>query len=407
MNINCNNSENSNFPCKNIFISTGELSGDMHAKNLIQNLQRKYPQYPINFAGMGGSAMRSVGVEIIVDSADLAIIGMLEVIYKFRQILQAMRNIKKYLRNNPPDLLILIDYPGFNLRLAKIAKKMNIKVLYYICPQLWAWHQSRAKIMQRYVDMLAVIFPFEVKFYQQLAINVVLVRHPLLDTVKTNLSANEVYKLLDLTSQHTIIGLVPGSRNNEIKFILPTILESANLIQQKIPSCQFVLPVASSLDINKIQDYLRPYQHLNIKLIQHQTYNSLSVCDAIIATSGTVTLEIALLSVPLVVVYKLTNISYWLSKLVIKIPHISLCNIVAEKEIVPELIQHQATKRNIANAIFKIIEDIDYRFKMYEELNNIKAKLEGQSDVVVNNIEDIVANLVTGMRSPSSALIIS
>lgn len=385
---------NTNLIYKTIFIVSGELSGDIHAKNLIQDFRQKYPECNIKFVGMGGSAMKSVGTEIIVDSSNLAIIGALEVLYKLRQILHAMRTIKQYLRNNPPDLLILIDYPGFNLRLAKIAKKMNIKILYYICPQVWAWHQSRAKTMQRYIDMLAVIFPFEVKFYQQFQAKVILVRHPLLDTVKITLPSEQVYKLLNLDKQKPIIGLVPGSRNNEIKFILPTILQSAELIKQSIPECQFVLPLASSLDIKQIQQFLQTYKHLDIRLIQNQTYNTLNICKAIIATSGTVTLEIALLGIPLIVVYKLTQISYWLTKLLIKIPYISLCNIVAEKSIVSELVQHQATPKNITYAVLKLLNDQEYYKNTQIELNNIRNKLAGNGEIIINNIVDVVFKML-------------
>lgn len=379
-----------------IFISTGEASGDMHAGNLIKKINQLEPN--IIFSGMGSKAMRAAGANIIIDSTDLAVIGGIEVLYHLKKILHAMNTIKQVLRNNRPDLLILIDYPGFNLRLAKIAKRMGIKVLYYISPQIWAWHQSRVKKIRKYVDIMAVVFPFEVKFYREANVPVTLVHHPLLDTVKVSMDKKTTQNTFGIDPQKITIGLFPGSRKNEIKYLLPVMLHAAVLLKNKYPHSQFVLPLASSLSESDVKPYLEQVS-TNVSIIKNQPYNLANICDAIIATSGTVTLEIALLSIPMVIVYKLTNLTYWIVKQIIKIPYIGLCNIVAEKKIVPELIQHEATAQNIATTIEKILDDAEYRKTMIAELQRVRQKLEGNnSDTAqyapAQNIEHVVLNML-------------
>lgn len=371
----------------NIFICAGEASGDMHAANLIKKIKAKSIHSNITFNGMGSSAMRAAGANIIVDSTDLAVIGGIEILCHFSKILRAMRTIKQEINRNRPDLLILIDYPGFNLWLAKIAKKMGIKILYYISPQIWAWHQNRVNKIRRYVDMMAVVFPFEVKFYSNAKVPVTLVRHPLLDSVKTSLDKTTAQTTFALDQHKITIGLFPGSRKNEIKYLLPIMLQAAVILKKHYPHSQFVLPLAPSLQEHDIAPYLTNLS-VNITIIKNQTHNLASICDAIIATSGTVTLEIALLAIPMVIIYKLTYLTYWIIKQIIKIPYIGLCNIVAEKAIVPELIQTAASAENIAAVLIKILEDKEYRNTMIKELQQVRHKLAGEENA--ESIENVV-----------------
>ena len=358
---------------KHIFISAGETSGDMHAANLVQAVKKISPQ--IKFTGMGITAMRNAGVDIIVDANDLNVMGWIDVVTNLIKISKAFRTIKKFFRQDKPDLLILVDYAGFNLRLAKIAKKRGIKVLYFISPKIWAWHQSRAKIIKKYVDQMAVIFPFEVDFYKKWGVPVTFVGNPLLKIVKPKLSREEAQKTFNLDPNKQTIGLVPGSRKSEIKHLLPVMLQTAELLQKQNPNLQFLLPLANSITTNELQPYLQS-STIKLQVIQNQTYDVMQVCDAIIATSGTATLEIALMEIPLVIVYKASWLEYQIAKAVIKIPYIGLCNILVGKKIIQELIQYNATPKKISTEIAKILNNTQYRQEMLSNLEEMKQPLK-------------------------------
>jgi lipid-A-disaccharide synthase len=355
---------------KKIFIVTGEASGDLHAANLVKAVQKLNPN--IEFSGMGGANMRQAGVNIIIDNKDLAVIGPFEVLMNLPKIYRARKTICQTLRANPPDLLILIDYSGFNLRLAKIAKKMGIKILYYISPQFWASRSWRIKIIRKYVDKVAVIFPFEVEFYKKFNIPVAFVGHPLVNKVHPTMSAIEAKQKFNLNPQYKTIGLFPGSRKGEIKRLLPIILKSALLIKSRFPSTQFILPLASSLTKNDLTPHLKT--NLGIKIIEQQHYDAMNICDGIITKSGTSTLEIALIGIPMVIIYKIWP-PYFPIKAILKIPYIGMCNIVAGKEIVKELLQQNANPTNISTEITHILTDNKYRDDMINELHKIKNKL--------------------------------
>jgi lipid-A-disaccharide synthase len=378
---------------KKIFISAGEASGDLHASNLVIAVHQLQPQ--MQFYGMGGKLMQQSGVEIIVNSNELSIVGAIEVITHSRQIWAAMRKIKKFLKIQRPDLIILIDFPGFNLWLAKVAKKAGIKVLYYISPQIWAWHQSRLKTISQYVDMMAVVFPFEIKFYQDAQIPVVCVEHPLVNIVKPSMPINVAKQNFHLDLGAKTIGLLPGSRKGEIQRLLPIILDAAALLHKNQPHLQFVLPLASSLTAKDIEPYLQNHPELPIKIIHNDNYNAMHICDAIIATSGTVTLEITLLAIPMVIIYKMAPVNYFLAKRLIKIPYIGLCNIIANNKIVQELIQHEANAENINAEIQRILNDEAYRSTMITKLIQVKQSLEGSSvEQPKRLIEQVVVDML-------------
>ena len=359
-----------------IYISVGEASADFHASNLVKEIQREMPK--IKICGMGGKLMRESGVDILIDSSKLAIVGGTDVLKNFHKIFAVMRTVKRLLKTNPPKLIILIDYPGFNLWLAKTAKKYNIKVLYYISPQIWAWHQSRIKKIKKYVDFMAVVFPFEVKIYAKAKVPAAFVGHPLVKTVKPTMSATIAKNTFTLNQENKIIGLFPGSRHSEIKLLLPLMLEAAKLLQNKYHNLQFVLPLASSINEEEILAYTRNID-FKINIIKNKNYDVMNVCDAIIATSGTVTLEIALMAIPLVIIYKMAAFNYFFAKRLVKIPFIGLCNIVAEEKIAEELIQENATPENIFQEIDKILSNSNYREEMILKLRETKNKLENSN----------------------------
>lgn len=351
---------------KSIFIIAGEASGDLLGANLATALRHLDPKLQI--IGMGGKKMHEAGVDIIVDNKNLDIIGWLGVIKNIFALRKIIHKLKSLFYETKPDLLILIDYPGFNLHLAKIAKKAGIKILYYVSPKIWAWRYGRIKKIKRYVDHMAVLFAFEVKIYQQEEIPVTFVGHPLSALIKFTQLKESVYHQYALNPNHKVIALLPGSRRGEIEYILPTMLQAAKLIKQAQPETQFVLPLASSLQLTDIQKHLT----MDVTIIENNTYNILSICAAAIVTSGTATLEVALCQVPLVVVYKGNFINYLIARCVIRIDHIGLCNIIAGETVAKELIQHKATPDSISAEILQLISNDIYRQKRLNQLKKVR-----------------------------------
>lgn len=353
-------------------IIAGEASGDLHAAKLVHAVNAM--ESKIQFFGIGGARMREAGVDVRVDSAQLAVVGLVEVLAHRKVIFGALNQMRELLRKAPPDLLILTDYPEFNLRLAKTAKQLGIKVLYYISPQVWAWRQWRVKNIRNVVDMMAVVFPFEEAFYRQHHVPVRFVGHPLVGEVNPSADRETLRNEFDLDSTKQTVGLFPGSRQSEIKRLLPIILKTAQQLKQKKPSIQFLLPLASTLNRGDIGNYLQNTD-LPVKLIEDRTYDVIQACDAIITVSGTVTLEIALLGTPMVIINKVAPLTYFIVRKLLKIDHIGLCNIVANKRIVPEFIQNNATPDNIGKEIQRMLDDTDYNKLIRQQLKMVGEKL--------------------------------
>ena len=358
---------------KRVLIVAGEASGDMHAAGLVRAVKRQAPD--VEFAGIGGRLMREAGVDILVDSAQMAVVGLFEVLAHFPTIYGALQLMRRQLRETKPDLLILVDYPDFNLRLAKTAKELGIKVLYYISPQVWAWRQERVHMIGQRIDMMAVVFPFEVPFYESANVPVRFVGHPLLDEIGTPKPREQAVADLGLDPTRKIFGLFPGSRRSEIKRLLPTLLESARLLKTTQPDLQLVLPLASTLNETFLAPFMQGYGELGIQVIQNRFYDVTCACDAVVTASGTATLEIALLGTPLAVIYKIAPLSYRIMSRMIKVPHIALCNIVAEERIAPELIQHDATPDRIVEVAQRMLNDAEYATSMRARLATIRSKL--------------------------------
>jgi lipid-A-disaccharide synthase len=359
---------------KQVLIVAGEASGDHHAARLVEELHQIDPS--VHFAGIGGERMKKAGVEILVDSADMAVVGLVEVLANYRFLKGVLDQMRNELRQRRPDMLILVDYPDFNLRLAKTAKELGIKVLYYISPQIWAWRQKRVFKIKKLVDMMAVVFPFEVPFYEQAGVPVRFVGHPLVDEVRSKLSHEQAEQEFGLDSSRPVLGLFPGSRRSEIKRLLPILLESAALVHKQRPDVQFILPRASTLS----EEFLTPYlseTDLDIHVIPGRSYDVTRACDAIVSASGTATLEIALMQVPLVVIYKIASLSYRIVSRMLKIDHVALCNIVAGERVVPELIQHDATPQRISHAALELLTNNDKAAAMRQHQEVVREKLGG------------------------------
>ena len=356
---------------KQIMFVAGEASGDTHGADVIKHLMQ---QGDVECFGIGGDNMRAAGMETLFDINDIAVVGFIEVIKHLKPIRAAWHTAVHALEHRRPDVLVLIDYPGFNLRLAKKAKALGITVLYYISPQIWAWHQSRVYKIKQCVDHMAVIFPFEVPFYEKAGVPVTYVGSPLTEQVHP--IAQEVARTaLSLDAHTQYIGLAPGSRMSELTRLLPTMLDAANLLFKNDPTRQFLLPIASTLKPSDFAPYLAQHPQLPIRCIEHNTHHTLAACDAVMCTSGTATLETAILGVPMVILYKTTPLTYQLAKRLVKVDHIGLCNIVVGKRAVPELIQHEATADNIQQTLLPLLTDPVRQHAIKGDLDKVREKL--------------------------------
>jgi len=322
--------------------------------------------------------MRRAGVEVRFDAADLAVVGLFEVLANYRKIKAVLELIKRRLRADPPDLLILVDYQEFNQRLAAYAKSIGIKVLFYIGPQVWAWRPKRVYKMGRIVDQMAVIFPFELELYKDANVPVEFTGHPLVEEVIADKSPAQARALLELDDQ-TTIGLFPGSRRSEIKRVLPIQLATAKRLLKRNPDLQFVLPLAESLSDDVLDPFLEDIVNLRITVIDGRVYDVMQACDAIATASGTATLEIALMGIPMAIVYKISWLSYFILKFIVSIERIGLVNIVAGKDVVKEFLQGKARPRKIAAEIQRILTDSNYNQTMRTELSQVRGKLGDSS----------------------------
>jgi lipid-A-disaccharide synthase len=335
-------------------IIAGEASGDLHGANLVQAMQNLHPR--LFFFGIGGRALRRVGVRTVIDGEELAVVGITEVFSKIPFIKKSLALTHTMLRELQPDLLILIDFPDYNLRVAKLAKQLGIPILYYISPQIWAWRPGRVKKIGRLVDHMAVILPFEVDFYRKHDIPVTFVGHPLLDT---SINSSEAPK--SETKKETLtIGLLPGSRSKEVKRHLEPLLQAAHRLAGRHRQLRFLLSAAPSVDFELFE---QPLQQLEgrIPLIIVRDSDSgasqvIKSSDLVVAASGTATLETALAAKPMVIIYKVSPTSYLLGRLLVRVKHVGLINLIAERKLVPELLQAEVTPSKIADQVSEMIQ---------------------------------------------------
>ena len=336
---------------KKIMIIAGEASGDLHGAHLVRAMRALDPH--LDFFGVGGNALRQAGVHLMVDNSQIAVVGISEAFLKFKIILSALRIVKKGLNRLRPALLILIDFPDFNLHVATVAKKLGIPVMYYISPQVWAWRTGRVKKIKNVVDHMVVIFPFEVDFYKKSNVPVTFVGHPLLDSMKYRTSGE---KKKNLKADNLLIGLLPGSRNGEITRHLPTMVQAADILSEQLSGIRFAIPVASTVDTTLVEAIVEGGTSRPL-ILRDGLRDVLDEAALVITASGTVTLEAAIAGTPMIIVYKVSPLSYWLGKRLIRVKHIGMANLVAERPIVPELIQHEASAENIASRALQMLRD--------------------------------------------------
>jgi lipid-A-disaccharide synthase len=353
---------NQSFPNKHIMLIAGEASGDLHAANLVKALKKKSD---LKFIGIGSNALRKEGVRIMMDSQELAVVGFTEVFSKLPHILKGIKTAKRALRQFKPDLLILIDFPDFNLFIAGIAKRMGIPVLYYISPQVWAWRSGRVKKIRRLVNHMAVILPFEANFYRKHGVSATFVGHPLLDDVQP-LSEAILKKNI---SGPPVLGLLPGSRDKEILNHLPIMLDAARQLKAHFPDLKVLVSLASSLERNFVEQILDKYRgFVEAELVEGGAENTFNQSTVLVAVSGTVTLEASLAGVPMVIIYRVSPLSYRLGKRLIRVKHISLINLIARRELLPELIQEKASSENIFSVIKNMLGNPEQLALLHKQL---------------------------------------
>ena len=350
-------------------IIAGEASGDMHGAHLVKAMWALNRE--LDFFGIGGNALRQAGVHLLLDNSQIAVVGISEVFSKFKIILRALRIVKQGLSRIRPKLLILIDFPDFNLHVAATAKKLGIPVMYYISPQVWAWRTGRVRKIKSVVDHMVVIFPFELSFYRKWHVPVTFVGHPLLDGMISGISRN---KKRNLKEDGLLIGLLPGSRDVEIARLLPTMVQAAGILSEQIPDIRFAIPVASSVDRTLVEKIVKKGT-ARVSILPDGLGDVLNEAALVITASGTVTLEAALAGTPMIVVYKVSPLSYWLGKRLIRVKHIGMANLVAKKPIVPELIQHEASAEKIARQALQMVRDEKQLAQMRLKLRDVAESL--------------------------------
>jgi lipid-A-disaccharide synthase len=356
---------------KNILIVCGEPSGDLLAGNLVCAIQKLDPQ--IKFSGAGGLHLAKTGSEILYDINKLSVMGFFDVLKKLPKFLELKKTILKRISTHKPDCLIMVDFSGFNLRLASTLNK-RIPVIYYVSPQLWASREGRINCIKKFISLILVLFKFEEKFYRERQIQATCVGHPLIDLVSPSSDIQGFKNSFGINPNKKIIALLPGSRKQEVKLILPLMLKAAQYINKAIGETQFIIAKSPNLDTQIYENECKNLA-LDLKIVNGRTADCLNIAQASLVCSGTATLEAAIIQKPFVIVYKTNLFNYLLYRPQIKIPYIGMVNIVAGKEIVPEFVQFGAQPKKIAKSIIELLQNPLFANRMSQNLKEVKDSL--------------------------------
>jgi lipid-A-disaccharide synthase len=372
-----------------VLIIAGEASGDLHGSGVARALRARRPE--VDLYGIGGDAMQREGVEIVFHCSRLSFMGFLEVVRHLPTVLRVGRTLNRLLNERRPDVVVLLDYPGFNLRFARKARGRGIKVLYYISPQVWAWNKKRVKTIKEVVDRMKVVFPFEVEIYQAEGVDVEFVGHPIVERIGASCIRQAFFQRNHLHPSQKLLGLFPGSRRQEVHRILPVMLKAAEELRTGRP-LQLAIGVAPNLGADLIRSMIPG--DMQVTLIENAAYDLMQYADAAIVTSGTATLETGWFGTPMVVVYKTSRTSFFLGRMLVDVPYIGLVNIVAGRKVVPELVQHEMTPENLVREVAPLLDDPSRANAMRRELGVIKSKLggPGASDKVALGIISLGEN---------------
>lgn len=378
-----------------IMFSAGEASGDMHAAAVAAEIRRLCPDAEL--FGMGGASMARAGVRILYDIKDLGIIGVVEVIRHLPLFFRLRDLLREAMEREKPDVLVCVDYPGFNMKIAHLAKTMGIPVVYYIAPTIWAWNKSRAKPIARDVAQVASIFPFEAEAYRRAGARVTFVGHPLADVVKPSMTEDEALTHFGADRDARRVLLMPGSRKNEVAGLLPVMLEAARRLHRDM-KCQFFLPRAETIPREMLNGVLADAPELSVKVTEGRQYDLMRICHACAASSGTATLETALMELPTVLTYRLAPVTWMLAKLLVHVKYAGLPNLLLDREVTPELLQDRVTGGNIYTILHTWLTDENARQANIQGLREVRMALgEGgavrrTAELVLRTAEGIYEN---------------
>ncbi len=363
-----------------IMVVAGEASGDKHGAALVSALRKIYPGTRFEIFGSGGEEMRSAGVETLVDAREMAVIGIPEIARAIGRLYGAYRTLLEAARARRPQAVVLIDWPDFNMRLARRLRREGFKIVYYISPQVWAWRRYRVRALRRDVERMLVILPFEEEFYKEEGIEVEYVGHPLAESVRTTATRDEFARRHGLDSSRPIIALLPGSRHKEIHYHLPAMLDAARRLQQSLQNeTQFVVPLASTVNRDQVKAIIGEAAGTaarGVTVIERDTYNALGHAEIAVVASGTATVEAALIGTPMVIIYRASELNWRLIRPLIHLDTFGMVNLIAARRVVPELIQHDVTGEKIASEVTAILSDPARLARMREDLSQVRDRLQ-------------------------------
>lgn len=359
-------------PQPRVMIVAGEASGDLYGARLARELENLLPG--ITCYGLGGEHMRKAGVRLLADVSELSVIGLVEVIRHYPRLHNLLKTMKQELKRIHPDVLVLIDSPDFNLPLARQAARCGIRVMYYVSPQIWAWRSSRIRVIKKCVDQMATVFPFEEKFYRDAGVPVEYVGHPLVEDAHSSMDRDAFFRAHRLSTDKKLVGLFPGSRTSEVEYNFPTLVQAAADLARRRSDVQFITPVASTLPADFVHGFVRD-SDAQITTSTAGIYDVIHACDAIAATSGTVTLQITLMQTPMLIIYKVSPLTYRILRRLVNFTYAGIANVIADKMISREFIQHEATADNVAEELQKLLCDPVYTYRMKEEMGSIRDAL--------------------------------
>lgn len=370
-----------------ILISAGEASGEMYASRLASALRQRAS---VHLFGLGGPQMREAGVELLAESSEIAVVGISEVVRRLPSVLRIHRKLNEQATLRKPRLAILVDSPGFNLRLARLLRRQGVRSVYFIGPQVWAWRPGRVRWIRRRVERMLCIFPFEEKFYREAGVPVTFVGHPLVSHVRPRMSREEFAAQHGLDATRPLVALLPGSRPSELKHNLPPILEACGLIQKEAGPPQFALALASGLKASDVAECTRA--GVLIRIIEGATYDTLAAADVAIVSSGTATVEAALLGTPMVVVYRVSATTAFFLRRLVRTPFFSMVNLIAGRRVVPELIQDEFTPERVSAEARRLLDSREAREHMKRDLGEVRSQLGPEG--AIERAAEIIARML-------------
>ncbi len=368
---------------KCVLISAGEASGDYYAAELVRELRRRWPE--CRFFGCAGPHLRAAGVEAVIRSEDLSVVGIVEVVGHLPRIWRRLRRLTGEAASRRPDFAILTDSPDFHLRVAGRLRRFGLPVFYLVAPQVWAWRKGRVKTMRRVIDRLLCIFPFEEAFFREHGVSATYVGHPAATRVRPSLSRAEFFRKHNLPEGRPLVTVLPGSRRSEALRHLPELMRAAEILGRE-REISFILPASPTCGA---AFFAGPLEGSRIRAIEGEAWDAMAYCDVALAASGTVTVEAALLGAPMVTFYKVTGLSWAIGKVLVDVPFFSMVNLIAGKRVVPELMQDEMTGERLAAEASRLLNNADERAKMREELARVSAALSGGGDAIVRAADEV------------------